>query len=252
MKSELYDAHFLASVRELSRISGRDYDELLKHQAGTVIKTLALDKRAKPPSVKKIREAVTRIAHSSLKTPHGLIRHTRNGMVYWRRSGSSKWRVVFDKGTSRGWHLSPAEWADYQAAVKYRQQWIVTETKKTAASRGLVRMTFIQMADDLHISLAKVGGANLNESIPRRARLPRRLSQATETEQGLKYEMVFKNFSQGVTGSQKRPYFRTYWQGRLQSAITRRARAISMDMRKGVFNDMQLRAKKYPGVFVTG
>lgn len=248
--STLYDVQFKASVRELARIAGKDYSELLHNQAGAVIKALARDQAAKPPSVREIRAAVTRLAQQVLNTPHGQIRHYRDGRIIWRRNSSSPWRLVFDRGPSKGWHLSPAEWGEYRAAVKYRQKWIVAKTRERSARRGLLRMSFIQIADDLRIDLNQVSGASFNQSIPRRAKMPGKLGHAHKAAKGQSYEMILSNFSSGVRGTNTRPYFRTYWQGRLQHHITKRAQAIRIDMRKGVFEDMQLRAKKYPGVFV--
>ena len=243
------DRQFRASVRELSRVTGRDYADLLHDQAAAVVKILARDKAAKPPSVARIRKKVeAQLNRGKFSGPEGDIAPGRGGAVWYRPSGSAKWRMVFAPGPSRGWHLAAADWQAYQKLVKARQRAILAETRKRAERRGLLRMSFIQIADAMGVRLANVSGAAINESIPRRARMPSgRLGNAARASRGAAYHLDLSNASIGVRGRRA-----AYWQGRLQAAITRRARAMETDMRKGVFADVELRAKKYPGIYVRG
>lgn len=242
--STLDDSQFLASVRELSQVAGVEYKHLLHNQAGAVIKILAKDKSAKPPSRKKIAEQVTRKVMPHFKGRAGEIAIDRTHQTFFRQPGG-QWRMVFDAGPSRGWRLRADEWAAYKAVVEERRRFIAAEVARRYARAGLLRMSFIQIADNLGVNLSQVSGGALSEKIPRRAKMPGMLGHAHKAAQGKAYDMVLSNFSNGVRGKQL-----GYWQRKLQTAITKRARAIEIDMRKGVFKDMELRVKRYPGVFV--
>lgn len=244
--SQVDDRQFRASIAELAKISGRTYLDTFKLAgAGPIIKALAKDKAAKPVPVKRIRRAVANRYHRQFTGSAGTVRVARDGKTFFRRSGSTTWRLVFSMGPSRGWHLGPSEWAAYQSVVKQRAKAIIEETRRISERRGLLRMSFIQIADRLGIDLAKVSGGAVSEAIPRRAQMPGRLGQGNATASGAQFKMVMANFSTGVTGKNA-----AYWNTRLQVAINSRATAIQIDMQKGVFKDMKTRAKRYPGLFV--
>lgn len=251
------DRNFRASIRELSKVSGRTYLDTFKMAgAAPIIKILARDKAAKPPAVKKIRAAVEKRAALGYKAPGGRVSVNvkfNNGRTWWRANGSSKWRLVYAAGPSKGWRLSATDWQQFLSAVQHRQKWIISETKRRAAHRGALRMSFIQIADQLRINLAQAAGGKLSENIPRRAIMPARLGQGRATASGDKFSLIFANYSSGVRTRAHTTFRKNtgqYWTQRLQSAINRRAKAIETDMRKGVFEDIKLRSQRYPGLFV--
>jgi len=245
--AELNDKQFRRAIGELSKISGKTYSETMKKAGiGPVIKILAKNKAAKPPSVREIRNDVEkRTLRKKFSTNEGEIATTKDGKSFFRKHAGADWRLVFGPGRSIGWHLSDRDWAAFQSIEKQRKKHIVDETKRIKERRGLLRMSFIQIADNLNIDLNVVGGGALSEKIPRRAKVPRGLGSASESSESKQWEAVMKNFSRGL--SKKGAAF---WRSRLQSAINRRTKAIEIDMEKGTFNDIEKRAKRYPGLFV--
>lgn len=250
--STLDDRQFRASIAMLAKISGKTYVETFKLAgAGPIIKILARNKAAKPPSIKKIRESVEKKASLGISLGSGRtsvnIKHNK-GRTWWRRdsNGGTKWRMVYDSGPSRGWHLGAGEWTLFLAAVKERNKYIKVETARRARSRGLLRMSFIQIADRLAIDVNKLPGPAIGQlALARSAKMPGRLGQGSTTVSGPQFDMIFANFSSGVRGRHA-----AYWQSALQTAIYSRASVIRNDMARGVFKDMKTRAQRYPGLFV--
>jgi hypothetical protein len=243
---EVDTKQFRRAIGELSQVSGATYSETMKKAGiGPVIKKLAKDKRAKPPSVKAIRGDVEWRAKQSFRSPDGRIVETSKGKMFYRRHKGAHWRLVYAAGGAKGWHLGQDEWGRVQAVLKARKKHIVAETKRIKQRRGLLRMSFIQMADALGINLSEVGGGALSEKIPRRAKMPGRLGRASERSEGQEWEATLRNFANGLRGEDG-----SYWARRLQSALNSRAAAIETDMEKRVFEDFRLRASRYPGLFV--
>ena len=253
--STLDDRQFRASIAELSKISGKTYVETFKLAgAGPIIKILAKDKAAKPAAVAAIKRSVTRQAMNSFTGSVGQILSSKDGKMWFRSAYSVKKRLVFDSGPSRGWHLGDREWSDFQVTKKERTKYISAEVARRKVRAGMLRMSFMQIADSMGINLAKVsggviGGATKARTVP----MPGRLGQGSTTVSGAQFSMVMMNNAKAV---RKGPHIGAgkfqpgYWQGALQIAINRRGTAISNDMRRGVFKDIKTRAQRYPGLFV--
>lgn len=253
--STLDDRQFRASIAELSKISGKTYVETFKLAgAGPIIKILAKDKAAKPAAVAAIKWSVTRKAMNSFTGSVGQIMSSKDGKMWFRSAYSVKKRLVFDSGPSRGWHLGDREWSDFQTTKKERTKYIRDEIARRKLRSGMLRMSFIQIADSMRINLSKVsGGAIGGSDKARTVPMPGKLGQGSTTVSGPQFNMLMMNNARGV---RKGPHigagkFRAgYWQGKLQMAINRRSTAIQNDMRRGVFKDIKTRSQRYPGLFV--
>ena len=253
--STLDDRQFKATIAELSKISGKTYVETFKQAgAGPIIKILAKDKKAKPVAKAAIVKSVKRAALNSFSGSVGQIVTSKDGRTWFRAAYSTKKRLVLSAGAGIGWHLGDREWADYKLTKRERAQFIKAEVARRVARSGMLRMSFLQIADQLGINLGSVpGGAIGAEGQARHAQMPGRLGQGFTHSSGPEFNMTMVNTSRAVRKGPhigRGQFLAGYWQGQLQHAINRRTTAIGNDMRRGVFTDLKTRAQRYPGLFV--
>ena len=254
--SELDDRNFRGHIAELSKISGKTYVETFKYAgAGPIIKILAKDKAAKPAAKAAIARSVKRAAMNSFSGSVGQILTSKDGRTWFRSAYSTQKRLVYAAGNAPGWHLGDREWADYQATKRERTAFIKAEVARRVARSGMLRMSFLQMSDQLGINMATVsGGAIGGEAKARQAQMPGRLGMGFATTSGPEFSMTMSNTSDAV---RKGPHIgggrfqAGYWQAKLQVAINRRTNAMATEMRKGVYKDLKTRAQRYPGLFVS-
>lgn len=247
-------------AHELAKASARPYEFVLKLETASIIKICALN--AKIASLAKIKagEAYHR---SRFKEPGGsamlVINTKRDVGRVWFAYVTAKGRIrsvgafmLFDSGPTigpkRGWHVPDSVWGDYLALLGYREEAIKRGIKVRQKARGLMRLSWLQMGDQLGVPLSSVSPqGNLQEGIARAARPSsgRTYSMGTAVARynRSRLEITITNISILAIKNQG--------QRALDGAIARRLKGFEIAVSKGVLNDLQLRSARWKGIFIS-
>lgn len=144
-------------------------------------------------------------------------------------------------GSGNGRHWSDARWSKFEmlkAEAAKRQQ----DFQKALQARGLAKHSWLQAALDLGISTERVGAAGY--------------VQAARPSNGAEYKNGFaRTLLEGaaiyieVSNDQPILVDKLNGAGILQGALDSRVKAFDIETKKGVFADLEARAKRYPGIF---
>lgn len=251
-------AGIIAMARELARYSATTLEHVLMIETASIIKICAL--RAHIASAAAIRRQVkAEIESAGNKDTDAVGRVTINvtqskGRTWYVRPGATPnrgpggtFRLVYAAGRGAAWHLGPSEWAAYLLAIGQLKEYIRVRTEQLLARRGIQRLSWLQVADRMGVSLASVSPAgNLQEDIVRAARGPRgRVYQngtasVSITPRGMSIQL--RNESPLAVKNQG--------QADLDRAVQQRLNGFRTAVSKGVLDDLQLRAARWRGIFV--
>lgn len=249
---------------ELSRLSGKSYEKVLRLESASIIKICAL--KASIASKAAIQRDVQReVSTGRLRGQYDLGRVTINvkvsaGRVWFvpsgktaRRGPGGTFRMVFDAGPmvgpKRGWHLSDSEWVGYLMVVDGLREAAELRVAELVKRRGLMRLSWLQIGDQLGVPLATVSPqGNLQESIARAARGPGGRVFRNGTSR-----LSITGGSIAFTVRNESPLaIKRQGQASLDKAIAQRLKGFAIAVDKGVLQDLQLRAARWRGVFVRG
>jgi len=265
-------AAFSAMARELSRLSGKEFSHVLRLEAAYCIKRAALQSKvASKASIRRTvqerdssriirtsdgrvligRAAKRAIVHSGGQGTGEVISYNMNqatGRVWYidsTQEGEPKY-MVFDAGPSRGHHLPDAVWARYEALAAEFPGAVKALLADITARRGIERLSWLQIADAMRVDLGAVAPAgSLQQDVARAANYRGRTFQngsAREQTSPTTFTIAVENAS---PVAQKRA-----GQTRLDSAVASRLRGFEIAMSKGLLDDLQRRARRWPGIFV--
>lgn len=258
--------NFRAMCGDLARMSGRDYDHVLTSEAASCIKIAAL--QSPIASAADIKKQVRERTGASWAIPDGefsVNQRTNKGRVwFWDKDLGSRlgydrrqvaaagttaagaFYMIFDTGPSRGHRVPDRIWAAYLTSREERLALVQARTKELVKRRGIERLSWLQMADGLGISLASVApSGSLRESVARGAVVRGRQypnGSAQRTTDLFRLKIVVTNESPVAV--------KRWGQKRLQDAMRRRTKAFEIALKKGLFDDAKRRAARYPGIFV--
>jgi hypothetical protein len=255
---------FRAMCGELARLSGKDYADVLRSEAATVVKMAALESPvASAADIRKV--VIDRDSARTIRTYEGevIIGQRRKGLgseeilsinLFKHRgrewfidnTGETKKYMVYDAGRSRGWHVPDIIWGRYQNLNSERPGKARELTAELLKRRGLERLSWLQIGDGLGVALATVAPAgNLREAVARGATARGRTyanGTAAEASDGARFQVSIENAS---------PIAIKRWgQKRIEASMNRRRRGFDIAMKKRLFENLELRAKRYPGIFV--
>lgn len=254
-----------AMALDLAAASGKAYSSVLKSETGSIVKICALN--AKIASLAKIRaSSIVKIA-TRFREPGGssiivinqrrdkgrtwfaYFAQTSGGITGSRRAGIRNVGayMMFDAGPSQGWRVPDTVWHDYLALCGYREEALKRGIKARQRARGLMRLSWLQIGDQLGVDLNNVSpNGNLQEALARRARPSNgRLYQngtavVRQTLAGI--AITVRNSSPLAIKNQG--------QHQMDRAVSQRLSGFRHAMKKEVFKDLQLRAKRWKGIFV--
>lgn len=257
---------------DLARMSGRDYRDVLRSEAASSIKLAALQSpiASKADIEKQVRERAGR-KWDTASGEWSVNLHKHAGRVwFWDRDGGLSraeraagplrpgeadrrqivsrggFYLVFDAGPSRGHHVPDPVWLDYVSSRDLRLQVIRERAREIIRRRGTERLAWLQMTDAMQIDIKTVAPTrSVREDIARGSAVRGRQyhhGTARETTDVFRLSIVVENSSPVAV--------KRWGQRRIEDAMRRRRRAFEISMKKGLFENLTLRAKRYPGIFV--
>lgn len=261
---------FRAMCQELARMSGKEYRAVLGSEAATCVKMAALQSAI--ASAAQIKKQVEEREGHKWQTANGEysvnVRSDAGRVWFWDKDrgidrgvrahgplqpGQTRqivqhggFYMIYDTGRARGHHVPDRIWQGYLDTRYGHAEAVKLRTKEILRRRGMERLSWLQIGDALGVSLATVAPArNLREDIARGSKANGRTyanGSATEGTSALRFQITVENQS---------PIAVKRWgRKRIEDAMQRRRRGFEIAMKKGLFENLTLRAKRYPGIFV--
>lgn len=238
-------AGFKAMAEEMSRLSGKDFSSVVKTFAAQCAKMAALDSNV--AKLNQIQKQVRERASYNYAFERGRIFVGRNGRVWFRSDTNNKFYMVFDSGPSRGWRLPTLKWADYLYGTGDREAYIKARIAEKAKRRAIERLSWLQIGDALDVPLSSVGPqGNLQEPLARGAAVNGKQFKngtATDSANGAEFTVTIRDDSPVA--------IKRSGQDRLDRNTNRSVKAFEFAAQRGFLADLQFRAKRWPGIFVT-
>jgi len=240
---------FQAMVEELSKLSGKSYEHALVDQVGSILKVCL----RKTPA-RTAREIIKRVSrqnnHVELASGHVVSFWAKADAVMflddtnWDQKKNPRQKAPRLKD-GKSWHDMSGDrrwsserwtrWKTLEALARRRHK----DPRKAVKARGLAKQTWLQIAADLGIDIA--APAYVRNAVSPNGKTYREGS-ARKLLEAAAFYIEIRNSNPLMTGKLNGHRI-------VQSAINTRLKAFSHEMRKGVFDDVAYRAKRYPGIF---
>jgi hypothetical protein len=249
---------FIAICDELSRMSGKDFRAVIVPQVGALLRacinrTGGKKKVTEGMIAKRVSKHFSYVEFSD-GTIISTFKKANHAEMYFDQSTYDRYAGRWPKGSRKpsvdggkswhqmngGRHWSNERWARFQAHSRQRREMIQKTMREKLAARGLAKKSWVQIADDLGLDLG----------------VPKWISGARDPKgrpfkEGLATTLVEQAaFIVEITNSNPLVVGRLDGREILAGAMRDREKAFMIDMEKGVFDDVERRAKRYPGVFV--
>jgi hypothetical protein len=257
---------FNAIVRDLARISGRDFADALKSQVGAVLKAaIRLTGAANRATIKARMSAGGSFIRFNDGTVIARWKKSAHALMFLENSNFSaasnpKTRVPLNRG-GKTWHQmndprrrwSAERWGRYQAAEAQAQSEFSarakgrkTDLKAALAARGLAKQSWLQIGHSLGLATSTLGAPGFAErAVPSNGRRYRNgTSRQENTSEAV--TITIRNDNNLITH-----FTKPTGESILERAVQMRVTAFRSDMERGVFDDVKTRAARYPGVFTT-
>lgn len=263
--AQLETAAFENAIRELARVTGKTLPEVLRHEAGHILKFCVLNTKVAKPAMltdrawtrtKQFAFGKGRVNDFGLTMLTGNRKPDSRGVVlkYW---GPGRWMragEVAPNGRSfvtleeRGGRAIPhdvqVDAADAMADVVANFGGILKRTKQSA---GLARQSWVQIADSIGIDLSQVKGGRSAAAAVAKARKAIAFN-GRAYQNGTGSDTVAQG-NHVITLINMLPYASGAKLDRtLQRAISGRAGYFKNNLRHRVFEDFRTIAAKYPGL----
>lgn len=250
------DTHgFTAYLEELMRLSGKSWEDVLLNQAAALLK-ICLRRTPAATAAGIVKRVSSHNNHIEFE----------DGSVisFWKKADAtmfldtSNFRPPGPKAkkqtrapllvNGKSWHQvdsggrrwSDARWArykGYEAAAKTKR----LDLKAAKGARGLSKQSWLQIAAEL--GLGDLGAPGyVKNAVPSNGKTYRNGTARKVMEAAAFYIDLMNDHPlvvKKLNGAQM-----------LQGAIDTRLKAFDHEMSKGVFDDIETRAKRYPGLFV--
>ncbi len=266
MSREIDASRFFKMCSDLSRISGRDFEHVVVDQVGQLMGVcIRYTYSSKAGTLKTRVEFQNRSATAD--------NEGRLKSRYYRTKGGAEWlseRNDSDERTSylmnggeRRWNAS--RWARYQVLKQILADKQI-DPSSAVQSRGSVKRTWYDIAAALGQEAANRTNAPSYVTGARtfHGKEHPQISKAERLIEAAAFFVEITNESRILTGSRslrlnggRDDRSRMKISGGLdgfailQRAINTRANAFRTETRNGVFEDIETRAKRYPGIFTT-
>lgn len=258
--------NYQRAFRELRRLTGFDHREVLRAEAGVILKTWAGRTKVASP---KTAELFAR--YRAGKRAFGLTQAGKNmygisvntgrrdgapGMV-WFRTARKKWQTpasIYSSGhiSQNNLHFKDDDWARIEAGMVAYSNELKKILPASAKAVGLARQSVIQIADGLGIDLAQVkGGGNLSAAGIAKARAAiasngHQYANGTGSEGGdntTAYIQLFNSYPLNTKIGMDHI---------LLGIIAGRAGYINKSYAKGAFDSIKNTAKAFPNLYTRG
>lgn len=260
---------FSLALQELQRVTGKPLRQVLRAEAGSILKTWA--GRTKVGTAANARRRATVQAARKGK----LTRAENPGDVsvnvgvraaprlVWvrspanRRGGGRPFRLAGGMGddyrslTAMRYRWTDAQWAKVSQAVDHMRNAVPFFTKRALKSVGLARQSVVQIADSLGIRLESVPGGGVSAAGIAKARAAiaaTAFGRKYENGTGRQYDRAEQFFIELVN---RLPYgYKIGMDRTLAAVVNGRARFFRENLKRGVFDQLRTVAQKYPGLFI--
>ena len=230
---------------DLAKISGRSFEDVVKAQAGAVLKrVMSKTEAAKREKLQKRAQRIAAFERGYWKRRDGtalIIGAPKSGMTFWKdyspKTGSP---TIYPISKAK---LPNQIWSNYMAASASIKKASIEYSKKLVGARGLKKSTWLNIAKELGVDYILKAPAYVKKA---KSTSKKRWNNSD----GSKYftmQDVFVVMRQRYPNLTANGFAATI----LQAAIRARMKAFQHDLKRGVFDDAKKRASRYPGVFVT-
>jgi hypothetical protein len=227
-------------ANDLSRLSGKSFAYVIRDQTAKVLETAL---RYTPiAKVGQVTKEVT-AKHNTFSKVSGpssrdlpWISTTKSGGRKWWVTGKKEGKYVFQFVGNR-W--PDAMWDEFEATEKLRKEKLKIAIRLAKQARGLARQVWLQAARDLRLAI-KYSPAQVATAMPSDGKRYDNADGREFSNGSLYYTEISVHYSVITPDRAARI---------LQSAVTSRIKAFEIETRKGVFADIEQRAKRYPGIF---
>ena len=245
IKTEIDTRGFKEVCDELAKISGKTFSQVVKVQAGLILKRMV--KVTPAADVAKIRKRSRQIANLErgyIKNKDGtevILSGSRNPTVkfFKEASGTGGKKSFAVNDPKRRW--SDARWARWKSTESRLMAALAGTEKKIMKARGLAKQAWFNIAKDLGVEDIVKAPAYAKRAKARTKKVYEN-SYGKETVQP---ELYF------VTLTQRYKYLlMTKFVNELQYSVTSRLTAFKKELGRGLFEDVKRRASRYPGLFL--
>ena len=244
---------FQRMVADLSRMSGRDQAPIIKAEASKILGTCV--RRTPSISAEQIRRNIegTRAKYNTYaggeigsvakKIYPRISVAPGKGNHWWVDRNAKGTRTFYIMNKNRRW--SDERWQAYRREEMDRRadlRTAIAQMGRLRQARGLSKSSWTQIADSLGIreSPAAPGYVRRARSTSGRShQLGTSRTIATPAQFVIELENDYRLLINKLQGARI-----------LSSAVTGRLRYFEQNLKRGVFSDISIRAKRYPGVFV--
>jgi hypothetical protein len=249
-------SRILTMARELQRYSPLPHKRIVLMETASIIKIAAL--RANIASAPAIKKAALDRMDTAFETADGSLLtinvHKNKGRTWFvpgdktrDRGPGGTFSMVYDVGPSRGHHLQDFYWAAYQLAVGDKVMALKILTVELLRRRGLMRLSWIQMGDELGVPLYTVSPqGNLQERVARAARGPKGRTYRNGTAQVTitPRHLIIRLRNESPLAIKNRG------QAELDRAAVQRLKGFELAVAHDVFSNLKLSSARWKGIVV--
>jgi len=261
-KIEFNDTGFKQVIKELAKMSGKTFDEVLKAEAGRVLQriikktpasgvtqTRKVSLRDKAAAIKKNANRAFRFSSGESIYTHPQTHRrifldvsTFKGGTGEKKPMDKRGKTIHEMYGNRRW--SNIRWQKYLSLEQSIKPAAADVARRIPLTKGVARQSWVKAAEDLSIDMSLI---KFPAYVKKARQLSRRQfanSQGTKFQTKTNYVLDFQNgFPQFQNGD--------YQSNVIRGAINARIKAFTSDVERGVFLDVKRRADRYKGVFVT-
>lgn len=259
IEAKLDSEKFIAMINDLSRTSGRDFNDVLKVQARNVLRTcMNWTKASSAAKLKARAEFIRRNAENKVYDGKNIVVNWQNKPGAPRMFlDTSSWNSKNNKGNQpkvyggQSWHQvaggmyarrwSAARWGKYLSMDTNKHALAEAKATRLLAARGAAKKSWVDAADDLALDISPPSYVRASVSTGKGSH-----GSGREVTDGKKFYIELKNWH----GTVVNPRSGQSGQSILQRAIKARVTSFYKDLDNGVFADFKKRESRYPGLFV--
>jgi hypothetical protein len=229
---------------DLAKMSGKSFEDVVKTQAGSVLKRVM--GKTKAADRAKLNARARQVANMEkgffpLRDGTAIIIGTRTGKKFWKDYATKTGKpTIYPIIPERRW--SDARWARYTAANNRIALKLKEWSKKILGARGFSKQTWLNIAKEFGVEYILKAPAYVQKAKSTSKKIYRN-TEGTEHFTMRDAYVVMKQRYKNLTENGFASVI-------LQAAIKARVKAFMKDVDAKVFEDAKKRATRYPGVFV--
>jgi hypothetical protein len=235
---------FKQACEDLAKISGKSFKEVVRVQTGLVLR--AMIKKTPAASKKKIAERAQKISQLEigyLKNPDNTFLVNRlpkapDKRFYRQMSEETGKMTLYVDDPSRRWNNK--RWNGYQEAKARWTAKLANVGERILAARGYAKQTWLKIASDINLEqLAKA--SRFVYKAKSRGKRKYDNGDGKQKESGDTFFTLLVN--------KYRWFGMIKFKRKFQAVLDARRQAFMIEMEHGLFDDIKMRAKRYPGLF---